>query len=110
MLQKTKRICALCLALVLVLGTLPTVALADEEKTSRTPVQSILDFTTMPRIAEGANAEGNQQNKEKVRDTVLAAGAVECENLFLAGNFEVIVNPGGYQGEGWFTQKVSAGM
>lgn len=106
MLQNLKRICALCLALVLVLAAVPLAVAADEE--GCTPVESKLDFTSMNRISEGRNETKDAENKAKVRDTLLAAGAVECDNLYLAGNFETIVNPGGYKYMGYYVQKVTA--
>lgn len=108
MLMKMKRICALCLALVLVLAAVPVFVAADETKVPCTPVESKLDFRTMSTIGEGRNEEKTAENKAKVRDEVMAAGAVDCDNLFLKGNFETIVNPGGYNKLGYYIQKVSA--
>lgn len=110
MLQYVKRVCALCLTVVLVLTVLTPMGLrvrAEEEKTEEntTMVQQNLYFTQMNRIDEGRDEKAN---KEKVRDALLAAGAYECENLFLAGNYETIVNPGGYKKQGYYVQKVSA--
>ena len=109
MLQKVKRACALCLVLVMVLLALPQSAFRvyaeEESKANTTMVQHNLNFTLMNRIAEGRD---NEKQKAKVRDALLAAGAVECENLYLAGNYETIVNPGGYQHAGYYVQKVSA--
>lgn len=105
--KKMKRFCALCLALVLVLAMAP-LSVAAEEKAPCTPVESKLDFRTMPVVGEGRNEEKTAQNKEKVRQYLLDAGAVDCSNLFLKGNFETIVNPGGYNKLGYFIQKVSA--
>ena len=114
MLQFTKRATALCLALILVLMALPLSVLrvqAEEKEEELTLVQHTLDFTKMPTYGEGSGrnaAEKTAQNKAKVRDELLAAGAVECENLFLKGNWETIVNPGGFNEQGYYIQKVSA--
>lgn len=116
MLQLAKRACTVCLALVLILTALPLSVLrvyAEEENTEEvsTLVQHSLNFTQMSSIGEGSgrNAEEKTaQNKAKVRDVLLAAGAVECENLFLKGNWETIANPGGYNKQGYYVQKVAA--
>ena len=106
--MKMKRIVAMCLALVMILSVVPALVSADETKVPCTPVESKLDFRTMPTIGEGRNEEKTAENKSKARDTVIAAGAVDCSNLFIKGNFETIVNPGGYNKQGYFIQKVSA--
>lgn len=112
MLQLAKRACALCMALILVLAVAPLPALRvhaeENEEKPTTLVQNTLDFTKMPTIGEGRNEEKTAANKAKVRDELLAAGAVECENLFLKGNWEVLVNPGGYNKQGYYVQKISA--
>ncbi len=106
MLKIAKRAIVWCLALVLIVSLLPMTMFADEEEL--TLVQSVLDFTKMERIGEGRNEKKDTENKGKVRDTLIAAGAVECENLYLAGNFETIVNPGGYKKQGYYVQKITA--
>ncbi|MBE6974784.1 MAG: hypothetical protein E7436_04765 [Ruminococcaceae bacterium] len=106
MLKITRRAIVWCLALALMVSVLPMTMFADEADS--TLVQSALDFTQMNRIAEGRNEKKDAENKEKVRDTLIAAGAVECENLYLAGNFETIVNPGGYKEQGYYVQKITA--
>ena len=109
MLQLAKRAAAICLALILILTVLPLSEIrvhAEEEKS--TLVQHTLDFTKMTTIGEGRNEQKTAENKAKVHDTLLDAGAVECENLFLKGNWETIVNPGGYNKQGYYVQKVSA--
>ena len=116
MLQLAKRAAAICLALILILTVMPLSAFrvhAEEEETS-TLVQHTLDFTTMSSVGEGSgrkpeDKEANtKKNKEKVRNMVLEAGAVECENMFLKGNWETIINPGGFNKQGYYVQKVSA--
>ena len=106
MFQITKRILAWCLALVLIVSVLPAAVLAEEteEEKEMTLVQSTLDFTKMQRVTPGRKPEND---KAKVRDILLAAGAVECVDLFLAGNFENIINPTGYS-EGYYIQKLTA--
>jgi len=106
MFKITKRALAWCLALVLILSVLPMTVSAEEteEKAEMTLVQSTLDFTKMQRVTPGRKPEND---KAKVRDILLAAGAVECVDLFLAGNFENIINPTGYS-EGYYIQKLSA--
>ena len=106
MLKIAKRAIVWCLALVLIVSVLPMTMFADEAEP--TLVQSMLDFTKMNRIGEGRNEKKDAENKQKVRDALIAAGAVECENLYLAGNFETIVNPGGYKEQGYFVQKITA--
>ncbi len=112
MLQLAKRAAAICLALILILTVLPLSVLRvhAEEKTA-TLVQHTLDFTKMKSYGEGSGrnaAEKTAQNKQKVRDTLLAAGAVECENMFLKGNWETLINPGGFNKQGYYIQKISA--
>lgn len=102
-----KRILAWCLALTLMLSVLPTIA-AKSNAISYTKVESKLDFTGMPVFGEGKNDAQTAEKKEQVRQTLLAAGAVECDNLFLKGNMETIVNPGGYRGAGYYIQKITA--
>lgn len=106
MFQLTKRVLSWCLALVLAVSVLPAAALAEEaeEETEMSLVQSTLDFTKMQRVTPGRKPEND---KAKVRDILLAAGAVECVDLFLAGNFENIINPTGYS-QGYYIQKLSA--
>lgn len=108
MLMNMKRICVLCLALMLVLAAVPAFVAAEETEVPCTPVESKLDFRTMKSIGEGRNEEKTAENKEKVRQILIEAGAVDCSNLFLKGNFETIVNPGGYNKLGYYIQKVSA--
>ena len=115
MLQLAKRAAAICLALILILTVLPLSEIrvhAEEEKS--TLVQHTLDFTKMSSVGEGSgrkpeDKEANtKKNKDKVRNMLLDAGAVECENMFLKGNWETIVNPGGFNKQGYYVQKVSA--
>lgn len=110
MFKMMKRTLVWCLALVLVFSLLPVTMFAEEneEESEMTIVQSVLDFTKMNRIGEGRNETKDAENKAKVRDTLIAAGAVECENLYLAGNFETIVNPGGFKKMGYYVQKITA--
>lgn len=111
MLQLAKRAAAICLALVLILTVLPLSEIrvhAEEEEKPFTLVQHTLDFTKMTTVGEGRNEKKDAENKSKVRDILLDAGAVECENLYLKGNWETIVNPGGYKKQGYYVQKVSA--
>ena len=106
MFKITKRALAWCLALVLILSAFPMVVFAEEteENSEMTLVQTTLDFTKMQRVTPGRKPEND---KAKVRDILLAAGAVECVDLFLAGNFENIINPTGYS-EGYYIQKLTA--
>jgi len=108
MLHVVKRACAWCMALFLVLTILPLSALQTAAAAEITTVESTLDFTKMNKIGEGRNEKKDAENKAKVRDKLLAAGAVECENLYLAGNFETIANPGGYKEMGYYVQKATA--
>lgn len=106
MFKITKRALAWCLALVLMISALPAAVLAEEteENAEMTLVQSTLDFTKMQRVTPGRKPEND---KAKVRDILLAAGAVDCVDLFLAGNFENIINPTGFS-EGYYIQKLTA--
>lgn len=113
MIQIAKRAAAWCMALILILTVLPLSVLrvaADEanQHTTGTQVESKLDFTKMSKITEGRNETKDRENKEKVRAKLQEAGAVDCENLYIAGNFENLVTPGGYKGIGSYIQKVSA--
>ncbi len=105
--KRMKRILALCIALTLMLSVFPTITVTSGAA-SYTKVESKLDFTGMPTYGEGKNDAATAENKEKVRQTLLEAGAVECENLFLKGNMETIVNPGGYRNAGYYIQKIAA--
>jgi len=116
MLQLAKRAVAICVALLLILTAVPLSAFrvhAEEEEPAAL-VQHTLDFTKMPSVGEGSgrkpeDKEANtKKNKEKVRNMVLEAGAVECENMFLKGNWETIINPGGFNKQGYYVQKVTA--
>ena len=116
MLKFAKRAFAWCMVLALILTVLPLPAVrvhAEEEEATKM-VQHTLDFTKMPTVGEGSGrkpedkAANTLKNKEKVRDLVLAAGAVECENMFLKGNWETIINPGGFNLPGYYVQKVAA--
>ena len=71
-------------------------------------VESKLDFTAMNRVPEGSSNDQKAESKAKVKQLLLDAGAYEVENLFLAGNWETIVNPGGYNGMGYYVHKVEA--
>lgn len=62
-------------------------------------LSSVIDFTAM-------NAT---EDKSAAKDMILAAGAVAADNLFVRGNHEPIANPGGYNGAGYFVQKLEAG-
>lgn len=113
MLQLAKRAFAWCMALIMVLTVLPLSVLRvhaeeDESEETSTLVQHTLDFTKMNSVGEGRNEEKTAENRSKVRDQLLAAGAVECENLFLKGNWETLANPGGYNKQGYYIQKISA--
>ncbi len=96
------------MALILTLSALPHLApkARAEETESCTTVESTLDFAAMNAIPEGNNAQEKAASKEKVKEKLLEAGAMEVENLFLKGNRETIVNPGGYNGQGYFVQKI----
>lgn len=102
-----KRVCAWCAALALVLTALPQL-IPQTYAAGNTPVESKLDFTAMSKISEGSTNDQKAASKQKVKDKLLAAGAFAVENLFLVGNWETIVNPGGYNGVGYFIQKVDA--
>jgi len=109
MLAITKRALVLCLALLMILSVFPMAAFAaEEEEEAASMVQNVLDFTTMNPIGEGRNEKKDAENKQKVSDALIAAGAVACENLYLKGNWETIVNPGGYKKQGYYIQKLSA--
>ena len=112
MLQNVKRAFAWSMALILTATTLFMIPAAAQEsaapEVTATQVEHTLDFTKMSRIGEGRNEKKDAENKEKVRNTLLAAGAVACENLYLAGNFEILANPGGYKKVGYYVQKVAA--
>ena len=103
MFKITKRGWALCLALLLVLSMLPAAASTVSAAEVGKPVESTLDFTSMNSISEGAAA-----SKNLAKQALLDAGAVDVDNLFLVGNLETIVNPGGYNGPGYFVQKAEA--
>ncbi len=96
----SKRIFTCVLALLMLLSVLPMISLAAEEEL--TMVEDGYDFTTMDRYAEGDG------NKDRVTDMLKAAGLFDAANLMNAGNFENILNPGGYAGEGYFIHKVDA--
>lgn len=106
MLQLFKRAGAVCMALILILTIMPLAALGAEN--GGTTVESLLDFTTMNAIAEGSTNDQKAASKEQARQKLIDAGAVDAQNLFLVGNWETIVNPGGYNGAGYFVQKVEA--
>ncbi len=95
----SKRIFTCALALFMLLSVLPMASLAAEELTM---VEDGYDFTTMDRYAEGDG------NKERVTDMLKAAGLFDAANLMNAGNFENILNPGGFGGPGWIIHKVDA--
>ena len=88
------------MALALLMAVLPAGIFAAEELTM---VESLLDFTTM-----GAISESTPDSKAKAAKKLVDNGAVEAENLFLVGNWETIVNPGGYNGVGYYVQKAEA--
>lgn len=74
-------------------STISGIAASAENYTSST-----LDFTAMTADSD----------KTSAASAIIAAGAVSSENLFLAGNYETIANPGGYAGEGYYIQKLEA--
>ena len=71
-------------------------------------VKSVLDFSGMNAIAEGGTAEEKAASKAAAKEALLEAGAIDADNLFLKGNHEPVVNPGGYNGPGYFIQKAEA--
>ena len=105
-----KRIGSLALVLVLILTLLPTAmwSVSAAKSSAGTEVVSKLDFVKMESIAEGGTDEEKAASKAKAKDAIIKAGAVDAENLFLKGNHETIVNPGGYNGQGWYVQKATA--
>lgn len=105
-----KRIGSLALVLVLILTLLPTAmwSVSAAKSSAGTEVVSKLDFVKMESIAEGGTDDEKAASKAKAKDALIKAGAVEAENLFLKGNHETIVNPGGYNGQGWYVQKAAA--
>lgn len=62
-------------------------------------VKSTLDFSAMPQ----------QDNPTTSVQLIKEAGAVDAVNLFVAGNYTPVANPGGYMGEGYYIQKLDAG-
>lgn len=108
MLKLAKRACACLLALIFLFAMLPVFALHADAAEDSTMVESTLNFTTMNAISEGSTNEQKAESKQKVQQKLLEEGAFEVSNLFLVGNWETIVNPGGYNGVGYFVQKVEA--
>ncbi len=94
-----KKLSAMALVLIMVLALLPMNAFADE---TITMVENNVNFTEMEGIAEGDGV------KDKVKEQLEAAGLFEVHNLWLKGNMETIVNPGGFGGQGWIIQKIDA--
>lgn len=107
MMKLAKRAFACTLALIFVLAMLPISALSVAAD-GATTVESTLNFAAMNAIPEGSTNEQKAESKEKVKQKLLEEGAFEVSNLFLVGNWETIVNPGGYNGVGYFVQKVEA--
>ena len=105
MLQFAKRAGSLALAVLLLLMLLPTFAVGAAKSDAGTLVETTFDFSAMESIEEGRNDEEKAASKAKVKEKLEAAGLVEVENLFLRGNWGPIVNPGGYNGQGWYIQK-----
>lgn len=106
MMKKIKCAGAWLLTLVMVLSAFGVAARADNS--GSTMVESVLNFLAMDPIAEGSTNAEREQSRQAARERLLQAGALEVENLFLKGNWETIVNPGGYNGVGYYVQKVEA--
>lgn len=81
-------------ALILCISALPVPADAAESE-----IESTLDFSAMPQ----------QDNPTTSVQLIKEAGAVDAVNLYVAGNYTPVANPGGYMGEGYYIQKLDAG-
>jgi len=73
--------------------------LSDVANAAASEVKSTLDFSAMPQ----------QDNPTTSVQLIKEAGAVDAVNLFVAGNYTPVANPGGYMGEGYYIQKLDAG-
>lgn len=74
-------------------------ALSVPADAATSEVKSTLDFSAMPQ----------QDNPTTSVQLIKEAGAVDAVNLFVAGNYTPVANPGGYMGEGYYIQKLDAG-
>ncbi len=94
--KRMKKFYSGILAMLLVLALLPSAVRAAEP--DMTQVENWVDFTKLQ--------ENN--DKDAVKAQLEADGLFEVNNLFLDGNHEPIVHPGGYNGQGWIIQKIEA--
>lgn len=85
----------LCVAIMMLCFS----ALSLPVKAATAEVKSTLDFSAMPQ----------QDNPTTSVQLIKEAGAVDAVNLFVAGNYTPVANPGGYMGEGYYIQKLDAG-
>ncbi len=101
--KHSKRILAVLCCAVLVAVGLPALLLtgAADTDTPSASLSQTLDFASMVK----ANLEDVAKAVAKIKE----AGAVDASNLKLAGNHTPVANPGGYQGEGYYVQKLDAG-
>lgn len=93
--SKRLLICVLCVAAII--AYIPISSRGAGAST--TEVKSTLDFSAMPA----------QDNPASSVEIIKAAGAVDAVNLYVAGNYTPVANPGGYMGEGYYIQKLDAG-
>ncbi len=62
------------------------------------PVSVTFDFSSMPADTD----------KEAVSEDMKSYGLYDCGNVFIGGNYGNVITPGGYAGEGYIIQKLSA--
>ena len=92
-----KRLLASVLCLAAIIAYIPMLSIPAGA--APTEVKSTLDFSAMPA----------QDNPASSVQLIKDAGAVDAVNLYVAGNFTPVANPGGYMGEGYYIQKLDAG-
>lgn len=55
-----------------------------------------------------ASSMGTIKDKAEAKNTLIAAGAYDVHNMYIGGNGRSVITPGGYAGEGYIIQKLSA--
>lgn len=94
----SKRIVAVMLCVAAVALFVPAASVPTDAATVE--VTGKLDFSAMPQ----------QDNPGSSVQLIKEAGAVDAYNLYIAGNHGPVANPGGYMGEGYYVQKLDAGL
>lgn len=82
----------------------------DQQDPAVTPDDPVDLPTDVAMITSGLNVSAMDSNRDNtaVKSALISAGAYDVHNMYIGGNGRSVATPGGYNGEGYIIQKLSA--